>query len=323
MRYTPPGDPLQFAAAKSAHDLSQSLAGNGTGVFSVSEYERGAVSNGHKTNGARHVAIDLGAGSGRVIAGEIRDGRLELQIGGRFPTPVVHDATTGYQCWNIDEILIEISASLQRCAQAAPITSVGVDSWGVDYVLLDANLKQVGKAVSYRDKRTAGMMEYVWSRMSAADIYRHTGIQFQPFNTLYQIAATVLQEPQWIEQARHLLMVPDYLHFKLSGVVSNEYTNATTTQMCGVDGAWDPALLAVSGLTRRLMQPPVAAATILGETRLGAVRAQVVAPATHDTASAVAGAPLQDASEAYISSGTWSLMGIESPTPITSDQHCV
>lgn len=266
----------------------------------------------------RHLAVDLGAGSGRVVAGRIRDGRLELQIVSRFRTPLLLDATSGYQCWDTDGILREITTSLERCAEEGPIASIGVDSWGSDYVLLDANLEQVGKAVSYRDKRTAGMMEHVWARLPAAEIYRRTGIQLQPFNTLYQLAATVLQEPQWAEQARHLLMIPDYLHFRLSGVVSNEYTNATTTQMCGVDGSWDPALAEAAGLTRCLMQPPVAAATVLGETHAGTGRAKVVAPATHDTASAVAGAPLEDASEAYISSGTWSLMGVESPVLITS-----
>ncbi len=156
--------------------------------------------------------------------------------------------------------------------------------------------------------------------LGIADIYRRTGIQFLPFNTLYQLAATVEQEPQWIERARHLLMIPDYLHFRLSGVLSNEYTNATTTQMCGIDRAWDPSLLAAAGIKQCLMQPPIAPASILGEMRAGKGRAKVITPATHDTASAVAGIPLEGAGEAYICSGTWSLMGVESPVPITSDE---
>lgn len=271
-----------------------------------------------KSSETRYLAVDLGAASGRVIAGRIRDGRLELEPVCRFRTPTLQDAASGYQCWDIDGILREIVTSLERCAEEGSIASVGVDSWGSDHVLLDANLKQVGKAVSYRDKRTAGMMEHVWARLPAAEIYRRTGIQLQPFNTLYQLAATVLHEPQWMEQAQHLLMIPDYLHFRLSGVVSNEYTNATTTQMLGVEGSWDRALMEAAGLKRCLMQPPVAAATILGETRAGTGCIKVIAPATHDTASAVAGAPLEDASEAYISSGTWSLMGVESPMFIAS-----
>ncbi len=270
--------------------------------------------------GTRCLAVDLGASSGRVIAGELSDGRLELRISARFPTPFVHDAATGYQCWDIDAILHAIATNIDRCAETGPIASVGVDSWGVDYVLLDESLQQVGKAVSYRDKRTAGIMERVCARMPAAEIYRRTGIQFQPFNTLYQLAAAVEQQPHWIEQARHLLMIPDYLHFRLSGVLSNEYTNATTTQMCGGDGAWDQELLAAAGLKQCLMQPPIAPAAILGEMQAGKGRTKVIAPATHDTASAVAGTPLEDADEAYISSGTWSLMGVESPEPITSDE---
>lgn len=281
---------------------------------------KGFLTNHSKANGMLHLAIDLGAGSGRVVAGQLRAGRLELRIAGRFRTPLAQDVASGYQCWDIDGILDEITENIERCAREGPIASVGVDSWGVDYVLLNENLQRVGKAVSYRDKRTAGMMERVWARMPAAEIYRRTGIQFQPYNTLYQLAATVYQEPQWVAEARHLLMVPDYVHFRLSGVVSNEYTNATTTQMCGVDGAWDSALLAAAGLERSLMESPVAAATILGETHAGAGRAKVIAPATHDTASAVAGAPLESADEAYISSGTWSLMGVESPTPFISDE---
>jgi len=120
--------------------------------------------------------------------------------------------------------------------------------------------------------------------------------------------------------ARHLLMIPDYLHFVLSGVLSNEYTNATTTQMVGESGVWDKVLLQAAGLQRSLMLPPVDAGTILGQTAVGAGTAKVIAPATHDTASAVAGTPLESADEAYISSGTWSLMGIESRIPIATEE---
>ncbi len=278
------------------------------------------VTSDSKTNRAWPLAVDLGASNGRLIAGQIRDGQLAIEIVGRFRTPLVNDAESGYMCWDIDGILAEIRANIERCAAQGPIASVGVDSWGVDYVLLDESLQQVGKAVAYRDKRTTGWMERVWARVPAAEVYRRTGIQFQPFNTLYQVAACAEQEPQWLEQARHLLMIPDYLHFRLSGVVSNEYTNATTTQLCGVSGDWDPVLLEAAGMKRNLMRPPVDAATILGEMPAGAGRAKVIAPATHDTASAVAGAPLEEADEAYISSGTWSLMGIESMTPIATDE---
>lgn len=280
--------------------------------------EQGQVIVDRQARATRHLAADLGASSGRVVAGQLINGRIELETVSRFRVPLQNDADCGYQCWGIDQILAEIRAGLERSAAQRAVASVGVDSWGVDYVLLDGNLQRVGKAASYRDKRTAGRMERVWSRVPAAEIYRRTGIQFQPYNTLYQLAAAAEQQPEWMARARHLLMIPDYLHFCLSGAVSNEYTNATTTQMCNVEGGWDPVLLEAAGLARNLMQPPAAAGTVLGETQTGAGPVKVIAPATHDTASAVLGVPLEDASEAYISSGTWSLMGVESLTPIAT-----
>ena len=271
-------------------------------------------------SGTRHIAIDIGASTGRLVAGQVRDGVWAIEEVGRFRTPMALDATTGYQCWNVDAIVSEVGAALERYTALGPLASVGVDSWGVDYVLLDAGLHQVGKAVCYRDKRTNGIMDRFFKRISAEEVYRRTGIQFLSINTLYQLAAAVEQEPQWMEEARHLLMIPDYLHFRLAGVVSNEYTNATTSQICGLDGQWDETLLSAAGVKRSLMQPPVPAATLLGETRLNGQSVKVIAPATHDTASAVAGTPLESKDEAYISSGTWSLMGIESSTPIATPE---
>ena len=266
------------------------------------------------------LAVDLGAGSGRLVSGRIHDGRFELHELGRFRTPSYTDGATGYQCWGTDEILQEIQRALVRDISQGPIASVGVDSWGVDYVLLDADLRLVGVPVCYRDKRTSGVMEKVQKRISRETIYRRTGIQFLSFNTLYQLAACVEQQPQWIRSARHLLMIPDYFHFRLSGVLSNEYTNATTTQMCGLNGEWDEVLSDAIGLDLSLMERPTAAATVLGELNISPGGVKVIAPATHDTASAVAGIPLESEDEAYISSGTWSLMGIESATPIASDE---
>ena len=271
-----------------------------------------------KAPGAECLAIDLGAGSGRLVSGHVRNGRFELTERGRFRTPTLIDSATGYQCWGIEEILSEIRQVLERGSASGSIASLGVDSWGVDYVLLDDELRLVGVPVSYRDKRTAGMMDRVQKRVPPEEIYRRTGIQFLQFNTLYQLAASVEQQPRWMDAARHLLMIPDYLHFRLSGVLSNEYTNATTTQIHGLNGEWDEVLSEAVGLTRCLMQRPIAAATVLGELKLVPGGAKVIAPATHDTASAVAGTPLTNSDEAYISSGTWSLMGIESEVPIAS-----
>lgn len=266
----------------------------------------------------RCVAIDLGASSGRVILGDVSEGQLRLTEAGRFKTPTTRDAATGYQCWELDKIVSQIEEALGRCTASGAVASVGVDSWAVDYVLLDAKLQRVGKAVCYRDKRTTGMAEKVQVHVSAEEIYRRTGIQFQPFNTIYQLAATAELEPHWLDEARHLLMIPDYLHYRLSGVLSNEYSNATTTQMLGLNGEWDKVLLEAAGLSRNLMQPPMDASTVLGPMKLCGGSTSVIAPATHDTASAVAGTPLLGPDEAYISSGTWSLMGIESKMPIAS-----
>ena len=266
------------------------------------------------------VAADLGASSGRVIAGQIANGRLRLQEVSRFSTSFAKDSDSGYLCWGIDAIEEHVRQGIEFAATLAPITSVGVDSWGVDYVLLDAELQRIGLAICYRDNRTQGMIERVTARIPAAEIYRRTGIQFQPFNTLYQLAAMAAQEPDWLKETRHLLMIPDYLHYRLSGVLTNEYTNATTTQLLNLNGQWDNDLFAAAGLTQLWMQPPVEAGTVLGEMQFGHTAAKVVAPASHDTASAVAGTPLKSGGEVFLSSGTWSLMGMESMVPFASDQ---
>jgi rhamnulokinase len=254
------------------------------------------------------------------MAGQLTDGRLRLREVSRFSNAFSKDSASGYLCWTIDEIHKQIQKGLETVASLAPLASVGVDSWAVDYVLLDAAHRRVGNAVCYRDQRTQGMIELVTERIPAHEIYRRTGIQFQPFNTLYQLAAMAQQEPEWLSRASHLLMIPDYLHFRLCGVVSNEYTNATTTQMLTLQGAWDENLFVAAGLSKILMQHPVEAGTVLGEMRCEGSVAKVVAPATHDTASAVVGTPFEKDGEAFLSSGTWSLMGIESMVPYASDQ---
>ena len=175
----------------------------------------------------RCAAADLGAGSGRVIIGEIIQERLELAEVYRFDDLLHEDHSSGYLCWDLDEIEQHVRAGISA-ASFAPISSIGVDGWGVDYVLLDDAYRRVGCSVGYRDSRTEGMVEKVLARIPREEIYRRTGIQFQSFNTLYQLAAIAIQEPIWIRDARHPLMVPDYLHYRLSGVPSNEYTNATT-----------------------------------------------------------------------------------------------
>lgn len=263
-------------------------------------------------------AVDIGASSGRVILSELKDGVLSLTEAHRFENTLRSDDVFGHQCWDLDFLEAEMRKGLAIASEQGPLASVGVDTWAVDYVLLDETLERIGPAVSYRDHRTDAMMEAVFAKISRPEIYRRTGIQFLQFNSLYQLAATVRQHPEWLARARHFLMIPDYLHFRLSGVLSNEYTNVTTTQLFNLDqDDWDADLLGVAGLSKEVMMRPVEAGTILGETPCPASGnpIKVIAPATHDTGSAVAAAPLESADEAFISSGTWSLMGIESKTP--------
>lgn len=269
-------------------------------------------------------AIDIGASSGRVIVAELANGAISLSEAHRFETPSIPADADGPMRWDIDTILEEVNQGLVKADALAPLTSVGADTWGVDYVLLDEAGERVAPAVAYRDHRTDGVMEAMLETVPALDIYRRTGIQFLPFNTLYQFAVCARQTPAWLERARHALMIPDYIHYRLSGVMANEYTNATTTQMLGLaDGDWDADLLAVAGLRPGLLKRPVPPGTILGDMPApgnAARRIKVIAPATHDTGSAVVAAPLEGIDDAYISSGTWSLMGIESPTPFADER---
>ena len=194
-----------------------------------------------------------------------------------------------------------------------PPQSVGVDTWGVDYVLLDGDGNRLGDAVAYRDGRTAGMDAEIAKLISPEELYARTGIQKQSFNTIYQLAALKREHPEQLERASRLLMVPDYFHYLLSGAMKNEYTNATTSQLVNIGSRdWDWELLDLIGIPRRLFEPVSAPGTSAGRLR-PEIRAQagfdceVVLPATHDTASAVM--------SIYLSSGTWSLIGVERAAP--------
>jgi len=268
----------------------------------------------------RCAAVDLGAGSGRVVVAECDGERLSLHEAVRFETPLGRDRESGYECWDLDAIEARVLDGLRAATAVSPVQSLGVDAWGVDYVLLDAERRRVGPAVSYRDGRTRGIMEEVFARIPAEEIYRRTGIQFMTINTLYQLAATARRNPEWLQRTRHVLMVPSYLNFRLCGALANEYTDATTTQMYNIEANdWDDDLVAAAGVSREVMAPVVEPGTIVGEADApGGGRVKVVAPGTHDTASAVAAIPLDGPDEAFISSGTWSLMGIESLVPFAN-----
>lgn len=274
-----------------------------------------------------HVAIDLGAGSGRALVGGVDKSGLRLLEVHRFHYQPRR--LGGHLRWDAGGLIEGIRTGLARARDAAadlgaPLVSVGVDSWGVDYALVDADGSLVEDPVCYRDERTDGAMERVFGVLPRAEIYARTGIQFHQFNTLYQLWAHAREGLP--ARAAHLLLMPDFCHHALCGSLVSERTNASTTQLLDArTGRWDDEVFSRLGLPRHLMPDVVTAGTTIGTLRpalcreLGIAPLSVVAPGTHDTASAVAGTPLA-ADWAYISSGTWSLVGVERAAPLLSDE---
>jgi rhamnulokinase len=270
-------------------------------------------------------AVDLGASSGRVLLARHDAGRETLAIEEirRFENGFVR--RDGKDCWDVDNLVAQINVGLETIiGRGVALASVGIDTWGVDYVLLDAQGALLGNAVSYRDHRTDGVMEEVFASIPRAELYARTGIQFMQFNTLYQLVALRNENPEWLPRARTLLLIADYLHYRLCGVRSCEYTNASTSQLLALEtNSWDFDLLQRLGLPARWFQPLCQPGSAIGEwvSRRGS-RVKVIAPATHDTASAVIAVPLHDEHSVYISSGTWSLLGVESSAVLISKFGC-
>ena len=274
------------------------------------------------------LAVDLGAESGRVVRGDFGEDRLRLHEVARFSTGM--SRIRGHLRWDLNRILEDLGNALGQAAGKGPIESLGVDTWGVDFGLLDSAEKLVDLPVAYRDGRTDGVMEGFFQRISPSSIYERTGIQFLSFNTLYQLAAMAESGDPALSLARHLLLMPDLVHHHLTGERTTEFTNATTTQCFDQrEGAWDHALLEAAGVSPSLMQGVVEPGSEVGTVRPDLGRATglgtipVVAPATHDTASAVAAVPAKGEDWAFISSGTWSLMGVETPAPVISEAAMV
>lgn len=271
-----------------------------------------------------HLAIDIGASSGRFVVGWVEGGRIRLQETYRFDNTQVRRG--GHDCWNVDGLFEHIVAGLAACKEQGFVpATVGIDTWGVDFVLVDADGNRTTDAVAYRDERTQGMYERVTERVKPGAVYRTCGIQRQPFNTLYQLEALKLEHPEQIEAAARFLMIPDYFNYLLTGVAVNEYTNATTTNLLNARTKdWDTELIDVIGLPHRLFRKPVMPGGVLGRLtpeirdRVG-FDAQVVLPATHDTGSAFLAVPARDEDAVYISSGTWSLLGVEHEGPVTTE----
>ena len=263
-----------------------------------------------------YLAVDIGASSGRHMLASMKDGKMQLEEVYRFPNGM--DNKNGTLCWDVDRLITEIKNGLKKCKEIGKIpVSMGIDTWGVDYVLLDKDDKILGDTVGYRDSRTEGMDEKVYEVIPQDDLYARTGIQKQIFNTIYQLMAVKQSHPEYLEQAETILMIPDYFNFLLTGVKMNEYTEATTGQLISPKtNDWDYELIDMLGYNSKMFRPVSMPGTVVGDfteevQKEVGFNCTVVLPATHDTGSAVLAVPTNDDDAVYISSGTWSLMGIE------------
>ncbi len=272
----------------------------------------------------RLVAIDLGAESGRAVVGTFDGGHLALEVVHRFANVPV--ALAGTLHWDFLRLFGDVTAGLRRAASGGPVASIGVDTWGVDFGLLDDRGRLLGNPVHYRDGRTAGMLDEAIATVPRAEIYRATGIQFMPINTLFQLLSMTRAGDPQLRGADRLLMMGDLFAHFLSGSSVAEYTNATTSQcMDPFARDWARPLLERLGIPTGFLPEIVQPGTVLGPLRpdvaadTGLAGARVVAPGSHDTASAVVGAPLADHTTAFLSSGTWSLIGLEVAAPVVSD----
>lgn len=269
-----------------------------------------------------YLAIDIGASSGRHILGYIDNGRLKLEEIHRFENYITNQ--NGTLVWDIEHLVSEVKKGIAKCKEIGKIPcTVAIDTWGVDYVLLDESKQEILPAVSYRDSRTNRVINKVESIISAEELYLKTGIQKQNFNTIYQLYADKLSGR--LEDAKYLLMIPAYLSYKLTGVIKNEYTNATTTGMVNAESkTWDNDIIEKLGLPKHLFGTLDTPCTVIGnftkemQDYAGFDSTVIFAP-SHDTASAVCACPIDDNS-VYISSGTWSLIGVESLNPIVNEK---
>jgi rhamnulokinase len=266
------------------------------------------------------VAVDLGAESGRVVLGRFDGSRVALEEVHRFPTPPRQHA--GRLRWDLGGLWSQIQQGLAAAGVAAgQVDAVGVDAWGVDYGLLDRDGRPLGDPVSYRDPRTTGLLEEAIGRVGRERLYLATGIQLIEINTIFQLMAEARDGA--LGRADRLLLIPDLFHHRLSGAAVAEYTVASTTGAYDMaSGRWAVGLLEELGVPTHLLPEVVDAGTDLGPVRPdlgGFAAARVIAPPSHDTASAVVGAPLSGPDAAYISSGTWSLVGVETREPVIDE----
>lgn len=269
-----------------------------------------------------YLAIDIGASSGRHILGSVENGKIVLEEIYRFENGI--ENKDGTLVWDIEKLFESVVAGIAECKKIGKIpASVAIDTWGVDYVLLDKNLNEIMPAVAYRDSRTEQSLKAVQEIVSQAELYGKTGIQQQNYNTIYQLYAD--KQSGKLNNAEHFLMMPEYLSFKLTGVIKREYTNASTTNLVNANSKdWDFEIIGKLGLPERIFKPLHMPGTVVGElkediAKLVGFNTEVVLCPSHDTASAVAACPIDNES-VYISSGTWSLIGAENEYPVLSEE---
>ncbi len=267
------------------------------------------------------LAIDIGASSGRHILGSLKDGKMNLEEVYRFKNGA--NKKGEFLVWDYESLFKSIVQGLKKCKEIGKIPStIGIDTWGVDYALLDENDNLLGDVISYRDERTLKVIDEVFSIVPESQCYERTGIRKQVFNTIFQLYCD--KKSGKLKNAKTFLMMPDFLHFLLTGNKKNEYTNASTTGLLNVKTRdWDYEIIEKLGLNKDLFKPLSMPGTIVGNLKKEIVEevgfdAEVCLPATHDTASAVMAVPSKGM-PLYISSGTWSLMGIETQKENTSD----
>ena len=263
-----------------------------------------------------YLAVDIGASSGRHILSHLENGKIILEEIYRFSNGMVE--VDGEKVWDSQKLFEDILTGMKKCYELGKIpVSMGIDTWAVDFALLDKEDHLIGKTVGYRDGRTKGMDQEVYKVISQDELYERTGIQKQIFNTIYQLMAVKMQKPQELANAKTMLLIPDYFNFLLTGRKVTEYTNASTTQLLHPETKeWDFELIDMLGFPRDIFTEIKLPGTIVGELteeiqkKVGFC-CKVVLPATHDTGSAVVAVPSNEEDVLYISSGTWSLMGTE------------
>jgi rhamnulokinase len=272
------------------------------------------------------IAVDLGASSGRVILSNFDGSSIKLDEVYRFPNEPVR--VGGRYCWDFFRLYYEILRGLKIASKHGEnITSIGIDTWGVDYGLLDRDNNLIGAPIHYRDDRTEGIMDKVDEILPFSELYKRTGIQKMPINTIYQLYSDKVVRPVILENADTLLFMPDLFNYYLTGEKHNEYTISSTSQLINASSRrWDREIISELGLPNHIFQHVIHPGEIYGYLRgdvsdeVGLKDIPVIAVGSHDTASAVCGTPLKDKRSAYLSCGTWSLLGLERDEPVITEK---